>query len=288
MMFIRRLFDATNEVAEWWLPLQLADTSPAHRRIAVHALPLILCLALSSSSASGQVPATAPAFDVASVKPSQRLVGPDYNNQLTYSPTGITARNVTLKRLVAEAFHLQLNQVLGPGWIDQNEYDIDARATAPGTGQMALMLRSLLAERFNLTQHTEMREMRVYELVVDKSGPKIRPTGDGEAVGTQAGFHFHGDMRRFADLLAVQLSIPAPVNPTEPARASVAPIPVVDKTGLPGIFDFSVDIHPELGTDMFTSWKRTLQDQLGLTIESRKGDVSVVVVDNAARIPTAN
>ncbi len=255
----------------------------------MHALFFLISLALSSTVAVGQPSTTAPAFDVASVKPSQRLVGPDYNNQLTYTPTGITARNVTLKRLVAEAYHLQLNQVLGPSWLDKNEYDIDAKTSGAGTReQMALMLRSLVAERFKLTQHSEMREMRVYELVVGKSGAKIRPMGDGETATAQAGFHFHGDLRQFADLLAVQLTIPATVNPTEPARADASPIPVLDRTGLPGIYDFSVDIHPELGTDEFTLWQRVLESQLGLKIESRKENVPVLVVDEAARIPTEN
>ena len=262
---------------------------PADMLNVMRALCLLISLALSSSIALGQAPTTAPAFDVASVKISQRVVGPDYNNQVTYSPTWMTARNVTLKRLVAEAYHLQLNQVLGPGWLDKNEYDIDAKAAGAGTReQMALMLRSLVAERFKLTKHSEMRDLRVYELVIGKSGSKIRPMSDGETATASAGFHFHGELRQFADLLAVQLSIPAPDNPGEPARASAAPIPVLDKTGLPGIFDFSVDIHPELGTDMFTSWQRALEDQLGLRIESRKENVTVLVVDDAARVPTEN
>jgi uncharacterized protein (TIGR03435 family) len=256
---------------------------------AMRPLPLLITLALLSPVAFGQASTAAPVFDVASVRPSQHSVGPDYNNQLTYSPTGITGRNVTLKRLLAEAYHLQLNQVLGPGWLDQSEYDIDARAAGPGTReQMALTLRSLVAERFKLTQHSEMREMRVYELVIGKSGSKIHPTDGGGTVRAGAGFHFHGDLRQFADLLAVQLSIPAPDNPSEPARASTSPIPVVDKTGLQGIFDFSVDIHPELGTDMFTTWQRALEDQLGLRIEGRKGNVTVSVVDGAAKLPTEN
>jgi uncharacterized protein (TIGR03435 family) len=255
----------------------------------MRALPILISFALSGSVAVGQAPTTAPAFDVASVKPSQHLVGPDYNNQLSYSPTGIIARNVTLKRLVAEAYQLQLTQVLGPSWLDKNEYDIEARSAGVGTReQHALMLRGLVAERFKLTQHSEMREMRVYELVIGKSGPKIRPISDGENPTAPAGFHFHGDLRQFADLLTVQLSIPAPMNPAEPARASASPILVLDKTGLPGIFDFSVDIHPELGTDMFTSWQRALEDQLGLRIEGRKGNVTVLVVDEAEKIPTEN
>jgi uncharacterized protein (TIGR03435 family) len=62
----------------------------------------------------------------------------------------------------------------------------------------------------------------------------------------------------------------------------------LDKTGLTGIYDFSVDMRPELGTDGFTTWQRVLQDQLGLSIESRKENVAVVVVDEAAKIPTEN
>jgi uncharacterized protein (TIGR03435 family) len=256
---------------------------------AMHALPVFVALAVSSSLAFGQLSKSAPAFDVASVKPSQHLVGPDYNNQITYSTVGITARNVTLKRLLAEAYHMQLHQVLGPGWLDQNEYDIDARAAGASTReQMALMLRSLVGERFNLKQHSEMREMRVYELAIGKSGSKIRALTEGEPVKAGGGFHFHGDMRQFADLLAVQFSIPAANNPSEPARAGGSLIPVVDKTGLQGVFDFSVDMRPELGTDMFTAWQRALQDQLGLRIESRKENVDVLVVDEAARIPTEN
>jgi uncharacterized protein (TIGR03435 family) len=256
---------------------------------AMQTMHRLIFLAASTSLAIGHSPTSATSFDVASVRASQHIVGPDYNNQLTYAPTGITARNATMKRLVADAYHLQMDQVFGPNWLDQNEYDIDAKATGVGTKeQLALMLRSLLAERFHLTEHTEMREMRVYELLVDKSGSKIHPIQDGEPIPAAAGFHFHGDLRQFADLLAVQLSIPASDSPSAPARASTSRIPVVDKTGMPGTFDFSVDIHPELGTDMFASWQRALHDQLGLRIESRKEDVAVLVVDQASKIPTEN
>jgi len=253
------------------------------------ALCLLVLLALPSAMIAGQTPPPAPAFDVASVRQCQHTVGPDYNNQLTYSPNGLTARNVTLQRLVAEAYGLRLTQVSGPGWLDQNEYDIDARTAGANTReQMAGMLRSLLAGRFNLVEHSEVREMRVYELIVDKSGPKIHPLKDGESSTIQSGFHFHGDMREFADLLTVQFSIPAANNPSEPARAGGPQIPVVNKTGLAGTFDFSVDMRPELGTDAFTLWQRALQSQLGLSIESRKESLAILVVDSAAKIPTEN
>jgi uncharacterized protein (TIGR03435 family) len=182
-----------------------------------------------------------------------------------------------------------MNQISGPNWLDRNEYDIEART--PGVGgreEMAQMLQSLLADRFNLKKHNEMREMRAYELVIGKSGSTIQPLNAVETIKAQAGFPFHGDMRQLADLIAVQLSIPTLNNPNEPARASGPPIPVIDKTGLQGIFDFSVDIHPELGADMFTMWQRFLEDRLGLRMENRKGNVEVLVVDEVAKIPTEN
>ena len=100
------------------------------------------------------------------------------------SPPGTSAH-----RLIAEAWGVQLNQVLGPGWIDHPEYDIVARTTK-GTAkeQMAPMIRNLLVERFRLREHSETRTMRVYELAIAKTGLKIRPNTDGETVNRQPDF----------------------------------------------------------------------------------------------------
>jgi len=229
-----------------------------------------------------------PVFEVASVRPSARTVGPDYNNQISWTPEGFTGRNVTLRRLAADVWNLQLDQIIGPTWLDRNEYDVEARLEQGATReQKALMLQNLLVDRFNLKQHNETRSMRVYELTVAKNGPKIQPAASGEA-HAGAGFHFHGEMRQFADLLAVQFSIPAAEDPTKPVRAGGPAIPVLDRTGLDGVYDFSVDVHPEPGTDAFTSWQRVLDEQLGLRIESRKADVEVRVIDDAAKTPSAN
>jgi uncharacterized protein (TIGR03435 family) len=231
----------------------------------------------------------AAAFDVASVKPSERQVGPDYNNRLTFAPAGLSGKNVTLRRLVAEAYRLQMRQVIGPNWLDQNEYDVEARAGHPaGKDEMDVMLRELLARRFDLKQHRETREMRLYELVADGAGPKIQPIKDGETAKAGGGLRFHGEMRQFADFLAVQFSISAADNPSQPAIAGGPTVPVIDKTGLTGTYDFSVGIRPELGVDKFTQWQRVLPEQLGLRLETRRGQVEVIVIDSAARIPTAN
>jgi uncharacterized protein (TIGR03435 family) len=246
-------------------------------------------LAFLCSAVLAQPAAKPPEFEVVSVRPSRVTVGPDYNNQITFARDGFSARNVTLRRLIAEAWNVQVNQVLGPGWIEQSEYDITARA-AEGTtkAQMAPLIQRLLGERFELRAHTETRNMRVYELAIAKTGSKIRPIPEDQPAKPAPGFHFHGDMRQFADLLGVQFSIPAPVDPSTPARAGGPPILVADKTGLDGIFDFSLDMQPELNTDRFTAWQRALEGQLGLIINSQKEDVTVVIVDGAVKIPSEN
>ena len=199
---------------------------------------------------------------------------------------------MTVKHLIAEAYGVRPYQVTGgPRWLDTGEYDIDAKADGPTTGELAaLMLRGLLTERFRLSLHRETRELRVYDLVADKRGPKIRAATDGENPPATAGAtgprSFHGDMQQFADLLSIQLSIAMPDDPARPGRASGAPVPVLDKTGLPGIYDFSVDLKPE-AADVLALWQGVLQDQLGLKLESRKAPVEVLVIDRVERIPVA-
>jgi uncharacterized protein (TIGR03435 family) len=236
-------------------------------------------LALMCGAAFGQA-----AFETASVKASGSVVGPDANNRLVYAPGAFSARNATLRRLIAEGWHLQLRQVIGPGWLDRNEYDVDAKAAGPVTKeQVAAMLRALLAERFSLKQHPETRELRMYELVVDKGGPKIQPVRAGDTPG-----RFRGEMRQLADILAIQLTIAIPDDPTRPGVAGGTPVPVLDKTGLAGVYDFDVDIRPEPGADMFALWQRVLQERMGLRIVGRRGAVEVVVVDSASQAPTVN
>jgi hypothetical protein len=145
--------------------------------------------------------AAAAQFEVASVKPSLRQVGPDYNNQFTFQPSGLTARNATLRRLIAQAYAIQIRQVIGPNWLDQNEYDLEARTASHATPE-------------------DLSVQRRY------------------------GFHFHGDMRRFADYLAVQLSIPIMDDSSQPARAAGPAIPVLDKTNLAGVQDLTIKPEP--------------------------------------------
>lgn len=250
---------------------------------------VVLALALALPAAPQAPDTHSASFEVAAVRPSPRAVGPDADHQITFQPAQITARNATLRHLIAEAYRVQLNQVLGPHWLDENEYDIEAKAAGPAAREeLAVMLAALLDERFHLKQHSEIREMRVYVLVADKSGPKIHPIEEAQIPEFSKGLHFHGNLLRFADLLAIQLTIPAfSDDPSRPSRAAGPPITVLDRTGLTGTYDFAAEIKPEPGADMFTLWQRFLTEK-GLRLNSARHNVNVVVVDAANKLPSDN
>lgn len=121
-------------------------------------------------------------FDVASVKPSDpSSTGPV--GLVTPAFGRLTAANATLRRLVYAAYRLQPFQVVGgPGWQNTARFDIDARAgdSSVTTDRLLDLLKTLLADRFQLKVHTETREMPIFELTVSrddgKTGDRLRPS----------------------------------------------------------------------------------------------------------------
>src|SRR5262249_15327510 len=102
---------------------------------------------------------------------------------------------------------------------------------------------------------------------------------------------FRGDLQDLAELIGVQLTVPTPgpiADPTRPLVAAGPPVPVVDSTGLRGIYEIHLDLQNDVASDMFTSWQRFLQEHCGLKLETRKSPVPVLVVDRVERMPTPN
>jgi uncharacterized protein (TIGR03435 family) len=238
--------------------------------------PIAVAVLVGCGVALGQT------FEVASVRPSASIVGHD--GKFTVDPTRYAVRNATLKRLLVEAYGVPYGQITGgPAWIESAEFDIEAKPESRSTpDQMRAMLKALLVERFQLAVHTEKKERRVYELKVAKDGPRLGQPGKGN-------WPFHGDLNEFARILAIQLTIPLLADPSMPSRASGAPVPVLNQTGIEGTYDFRLDLHSDSTTsDSFTVWQRALQEQLGLRLEPGRGMVDYLVIDRAERIPLEN
>src|ERR1039457_588151 len=112
-----------------------------------HAALLLLSACCAAALAQSQPAALAsPAFEVATVEPSNPMAARSGKSGITADPGRMSARRVSLKELVFEAYNVPYYQISGgPAWLDSKEYDIDARGGPPATrDQMRLMLRTLL------------------------------------------------------------------------------------------------------------------------------------------------
>ena len=146
------------------------------------------------------------------------------------------------------------------------------------------MMQSLLADRFGLIFHREQRTSSFFALTLDKGGPKMKISEmpPGPANNT-FGMNQPGRLRG-TNVTAAML---ANVLSNQTGRS------VQDFTGLNGIFDFSLNWAPDgvSQDDSVTalpSLSTALREQLGLRLESLRGPVDVIVVDQLASAPTAN
>jgi len=221
---------------------------------------------------------------------------------------------ITAKMLIMQAYDVKEFQVTGaPGWISSDRYDINAKAERPNVDpdQAKVLVQSLLAERFNLKFHREIKEFPIYALVVAKDGPKLKKSENqteseirAATAGPGGGGPKEGRMLRLGrgHISAQMLTLGALVQ----RLSSSLGRPVVDRTGLTGLYDFDLQWAPDemevetgksgermpaesapagesTGPSIFTA----LQEQLGLKLESQKGPVEILVIDRMEK-PTEN
>jgi bla regulator protein BlaR1 len=249
--------------------------------------------------ATNSPPAAPTAYTVASIKPNKSS---DDRFMLRPMPGGgLTATGVTLKMLMGFAYGVFAYQISGgPAWIGTERWDIEAKTDAVQgrlpPGQSGALLRALIEDRFQLKTRRESQEMPVYSLVITKNGPKLKPHPVDPANAKPSAI-FGGGSGTFTDssmaVLAARLS-------EQLGR------PVVDRTGLKGGYDFTLEWTPapgegsaesiglppraeppSAGDSNSPSIFTALQDQLGLKLESTKGPVDILVIDHVER-PSEN
>lgn len=272
-----------------------------------------ICLSLVARAAFAQTPS--PAFEVASIKPS----APDARGVFSRILPGgrLDVNNMTLKDLVVTAYRIQPFQVSGgPPWLEKDHWDISAKAEGnPSQDERALMIQSLLADRFGLKFRRDTKEMPVYELVAMKTSGKAVPglteAKEGGCVTPNPaagpppmtpGSKMPCGMMRMG---------PSQLNATAQTLSQFIQIlsrrlgrTVIDKTGLTGKFDITLEWTPDqtesqslqlppdsprpgvsdaAGPSIFTA----IQEQLGLKLESKKGPVEIFVIEHAEK-PSEN
>jgi bla regulator protein BlaR1 len=122
--------------------------------------------------------AVVPAFESASIKPDRSWDGdPSKPKHVLIKITNETVEitNLSLKELVKYAYDLDDSQISGGAdWVNSERYDITVRKTQSANEAMTkLQFQKLLAERFGLAVHREMRNLPLLELVVGKAGLKV-------------------------------------------------------------------------------------------------------------------
>jgi uncharacterized protein (TIGR03435 family) len=229
-------------------------------------------------------------FEVASVKVHEGVsTGPP---GVHTSGNRLQANARTVHTLIMYAYNVRLDQVAASRALDPfggTFYDIAARApgeTPPSTETFRQMMKSLLAERFKLKAHREMREMPVYDLVVGKNGPKFKAA----AADADSAPHYGGGGRNW-EFTAQKITMPELATMIE--NNGFVGRHLVDKTGLAGSYKihltYTPDIPPNHGTDspgdipIFNA----LAEQLGLRLESNKGMIDTIVVDHVEK-PNGN
>lgn len=230
-----------------------------------------------------------PAFEAASVKPSARakLGGEGSRKQsVTVDPGRITLVNVTLQACIRAAFEVKDYQISGPSWLEDDRFDISAKAAdAVPEKELHRMLQRLLAERFKLEYHTVKKDLPAYVLLVGKNGPKFTESkSEGEFSAMPTG-------RTSAKFERAQVSQLVDV------LTQILRMPIIDETGLKGKYDIAVDMtsylpegfdHSGPPPDLPAIAMAAVQNELGLKLESRKVPLDMIVVDHLERAPTEN
>jgi uncharacterized protein (TIGR03435 family) len=252
-------------------------------------------------------------YEVSSIKPRKN----DGDSRISLGPTsdGYRGRNFTMINLVLNAYwtigeHIELTGQ--PSWLQEVSFDVEAKF-GPDVGEVLqklsrddrefvqrYMMLQLLKERMNFAAHVETKEVPSYDLVVAKNGPKMKvaePSTSG--VGSMM-------MPRLVRGRLVTDFTRTPMWVLASTVSGPAGRPVFDKTGLVGIYDFTLDYVREQdvaatmpgdnasGTPVVAppdpagpSLMSALEDQLGLKLVPSRGPIKVVVIEHIDK-PNAN
>ncbi len=227
-------------------------------------------------------------FEVASIRLSkfQQTGGEgSFRSDIEYASDGLTLSNLGVDEMIQWAFGVQHFQVAGAHLLKDQHYDVRARAgEAAKVSTLRLMLKNLLITRFGLRFHWEQRRTAVYEMVVDRGGPRLPenkadehlPSYPRESYPRVAG----------GDFVFTNVTLPEFADQLSELRGIA--LPVVDRTDIQGIYDITLKSAARaiLDSDEFTL-PDLIRKQLGLRLVSAKDPFQILVVDHIEK-PSPN
>ena len=258
--------------------------------------PILLFSAVSVPMFAQTGQNASPSFEVSTVKPAR----PDAtSSNLNLGESGIQSTNSPLLFLLQFAYGLNggsKDQLVGmPAWVSSVPFDINAKvdeATAIKISSMKTdervaatrqMVQALLADRFHLVVHHEIRVLPVLSLVIAAGGPRLQSASDSPTPPNEwTGLHNPGPGRTEGRDVPVATLVNALSSMPE-----VGGQLVLDQTGLPARYNFTLtwasenrrpsdNRTDESGPSLFTA----LKEQLGLQLQRRKAPVDCIVIDH--------
>jgi bla regulator protein BlaR1 len=232
-----------------------------------------------------------PSFEVAAIK-----LNPSGGPLESWDkpPGRFTAKNISMRSLLAQAYELPANQIGGiPGSIESQHFDIEAKMSAeqfsaidhlgkrPQEHQVDLMLQSLLADRFRLVVSHHPQQGKVLALIVARGGAKLIAAGSHDLPRLRP----DKGPRSFSGAMLSDHDIPLSVFANHMSEWFGRP--VVNETGLTGSYDILFEVPIGDDEDREAAIVTALEDQLGLSLKRQTGTVDTISVDHI-ELPSAN
>jgi uncharacterized protein (TIGR03435 family) len=263
-------------------------------------------------------------FEVISIKPASGPPDQAAAIGLHVSGSQVRINDMSIKDYITYAYNVRPQQIVGPDWIAQQRFEFAAKLPdGSSSADVPAMMRAMLASRFEMKMHHEDKEFPVYALNVAKAGLKLKeaaPTDAPAAAGTQnivAG----GSPNGVAIDLGGGSSFTLVPNHLEIRQVTLDALartltrftdrPVINRTGVPGTFDLTIELSPEEYTatlirsgynagivlppqalrllDVSTSNPLTGGlEKFGLSLDPVRAPLDVVVVDSVKHTPNEN
>lgn len=244
-------------------------------------------------------------FDVVTIRLAPPP-GPNFHVSVSSLPhsSRFEATNLPLKALLQIAYGFDAPIVGAPDWVSNTFYNIQARSDEAADARLAKLtdnqvrlekryaIRALLHDRLELKTHLETRNSPVFHLVVAKGGVKMQPapvpppTADGgPAPMPPANVQTHGS-RHGLEFVGTN----SPLSAIMGALSSMVEAPVLNKTGLTGAYNYTLQFGREWSANDPEGWPSiftAVEEQLGLKLESVHEAVPNLVIDHISK-PTEN
>jgi len=235
-----------------------------------------------------------PEIVTATIRPSQPE---DQSKGVVVRMGIIRAANATLNDLITSAYGIHPQQLIGaPAWVDKERFDITATFSGngqPSPSQIQSLFQKLLG-RFKLRVHRDKQELPVYAL--SKAGSSAKIVRSMEGPNQPPALYFQ-------DLGKLKVSNGSMQEFVSVMQSNVLDRPVVDRTGMAGRYDFTLNWTPD--NTQFRSWGATiphptggtnappplstaLQEQMGLKLEAIRAPIATLVIDHVEKPQESN